>query len=90
MAIDVKATVKCDMCGREEDMTLKESWRCHSLDESVISIVSSLQGWEFLDRSGYPIRDTCIGDGKILCSQCAHVYKDTIKRQREEMDSLFS
>ena len=90
MAIDVRATITCDMCNREEDLVLKESWRWNELHASVPSIIRQLPRWEFLDNAGYSIQDAHVGDGRILCESCARVFKDTIKRQKDEMDALFS
>lgn len=90
MAIDVTAVCTCDMCGRDESIQLREAWRTGRVDADIPSLVQRLPHWEFLDKTGYAIRDPREGDGKLLCESCSRIYKDTLKRQKDELSDLFS
>lgn len=89
MAINVTATVRCDMCGREETLTLAESMRSGKVSEDAPRIIGRLPHWELLSRDGYPVCDYHIGDARVLCEACARRYKDQLDENRKAIESLF-
>lgn len=90
MAIEVTAKLTCDMCGREETVALREAWRSGRLEAEPASVAKQAPHWELLGKEGYPIKDFRDAGGKLLCEGCANVYRDTIKRQGDELAALFS
>lgn len=86
--IDVTATARCDMCGREHEVNLKSGWAAGKLDTDALHIVQDVPHWELLDSGGYSVKGYR-ESGKVLCESCARTYKETLKRQREEINALF-
>ena len=46
--------------------------------------------WELLGRDGMPVTDDRVADGHVLCEGCARRYRETLERQRREVDEMFS
>ena len=90
MAITLSIIVRCDMCGREERLDVREEWRSGRYETDAPTCVSMFPHWAMLDREGIPVRDFRNTGGKVLCEGCANVYRDTIRRQQKEMDALFT
>lgn len=90
MALDVTATITCDMCGRSDTRPLRESMRYGKLATDAPSLVREFPRWALLGREGHPVTDDRVADGKVLCEGCARRYRDTLDRQRREIEDLFS
>lgn len=90
MAITLTITIRCDMCGREESRSVREAWRSGRYEVDAPAAVAEFPHWQLLDPSGTPVRDFRDASGHTLCEGCANVYRDTIRRQRAEMDELFN
>ena len=89
MAINVKVTVACDMCGREHDFPDREKWRWGRIEMDVPSVVGNIAGWELLSREGVPVRDYRNGDGKVLCPECARAYREAVEDRNRSLDAMF-
>ena len=55
MAIDVTASITCDMCGLSTEVALKESWRSGRDEITPQSVLASAPHWELLSREGCPV-----------------------------------
>lgn len=90
MALDITAKITCDMCGRTEERPLRESMRHGRFSSDAPSLVREFPHWQLLGRDGLPVTDDRVADGRVLCEGCARRYRETLERQRREVDELFS
>lgn len=90
MALVITAKITCDMCGREETRPLRESMRHGKLSSDAPSLVREFPHWELLGRDGMSVTDDRVADGRVLCEGCARRYRETLERQRREVDEMFS
>ena len=90
MPIDVIAKVKCDMCGREEAVSLAEGMHGgRAFDCDAPHIMGRLDGWELLGDDGYAVNDPKRGGAHTLCHGCAQRFKGQVAANRRAIEDLF-
>lgn len=88
MAVSVNVSVQCDMCGRSDELPYREKWRWGVISLDLPSVVPLFTGWELMRRDGYPVKDPRCGDGRVLCPECAKVYREAVEESNKGLDAL--
>ncbi|WP_273382590.1 hypothetical protein [Enorma phocaeensis] len=90
MAVDIIARITCDMCGRTEELAIKESSRSGKLSGDIPYLVRRAFGnWHLVGPDGYDVTDYHDARGKVLCEGCSRRYREALKEKQRAIDALF-